>query len=137
MVPFRVLSRSNLAHRSHQWSLNPRPVKLLQPLVPLQKSQLLWNQTNPASFCKTSGVEVPLRQLVRCTEAQKCLFVSPFLVLATLTHSVSRKSFPCNSYANTRDGVGVSPSLHFSPSLPLRLSFRPQASSLQPPELLP
>src|SRR5260370_36795575 len=56
MVPFRVLSRTNLAYRSHHSGLNPRPVKLLQPLVPLQKSQLLWNQTNPASFCKTSGV---------------------------------------------------------------------------------
>src|SRR5260370_3112141 len=118
MVPFRVLSRSNLAHRSHQWSLNPRPVKLLQPLVPLQKSQLLWNQTNPASFCKTSGVGVPLRQLVRCTEAQKCLFVSPFL--ATLTHSVSRKSFPSHSYANTRHaGVTAPPFLPLPPSLPL------------------
>src|SRR5712664_1878791 len=30
----------------------------LQPLVHLQKSQLLWNQTNPASFCKTPGVGV-------------------------------------------------------------------------------
>src|SRR5260370_9680637 len=118
MVPFRVVTRSILALLSHQWSLNPRPVKLLQPLVPLQKSQLLWNQTNPASFCKTSGVGVPLRQLVRCTDAQKCLFVGPFL--ATLTHSVSRKPFPCNSYATTRDGgVTFAPFLPLAPSVPL------------------
>ena len=37
-----------------------------------------------------------------CAEAQKCLFVSP--LFATLTHSLSRKSFPWHSYANTRDG---------------------------------
>jgi hypothetical protein len=40
---------------------------------------------------------VPLCELLRCTEAQKCFFVSP--LPATLTHSVSRKSFPCHSYA--------------------------------------
>src|SRR5258708_1885891 len=45
---------------------------------------------------------LPFRKLVRCTEAQKRLFASP--LLATLTHSLSRKSFPCHSYANTRDG---------------------------------
>src|SRR5216683_3036095 len=50
----------------------------------------------------------PLRDLVRCTEAQKCLSVSP--LLATLTHSLSRKSFPCHSYANTWDrGVTIAP----------------------------
>src|SRR5260370_29019698 len=118
MVPFRVLSRSNLAHRSHQWSLNPRPVKLLQPLVPLQKSQLLWNQTNPASFCKTSGVggtPSATRPLHRSAKMPLC------------------KSFPCHSYANTRDGgVTVAP---VSASVSLCLSF--QAPSLQPRELLP
>ncbi len=102
MVAFRVLSRTNLTDPSDHSSINPRPFNLLQPLVPLQKSQLLCNQANPASFSKTPGVGVPLWELVRCTEAQKCLFVTP--LLATLTHSVSRKSFPCHSYANTRDG---------------------------------
>jgi len=91
---------------------NPFAPMLLQALWSLQKSQLLWNQANPASFCKTPGV--PLRKLVRCTEAQKCLFVSP--LLATLTHSVSRKSFPCHSYANTRDGGASAPPRH--PLLP-------------------
>src|SRR5260370_27461118 len=95
MVPFRVLSRTNLAYRSHHSGLNPRPVKLLQPLVPLQKSQLLWNQTNPASFCKTSGVggtPSATRPLHRSAKMPLC------------------KSFPCHSYANTRDGgVTVAP----------------------------
>src|SRR5713226_5092833 len=31
------------------------PSNLLPPLCRLQKSQLLWNQANPASFCKTPG----------------------------------------------------------------------------------
>src|SRR5260370_1736306 len=57
---------------------------------------------------------VPLRELARCTEAQKCLSVTP--LFATLTHSVSRLSFPCHSYANTRDGdtTVVSQSFFFS-----------------------
>ena len=67
--------------------------------------------------------------LLRCTEAQKCLSVTP--LLATLTHSVSRKSFPCHSYANTRDGdATVAP---ISASVSLCLSFKPPVSSLQPP----
>jgi hypothetical protein len=58
-------------------------------------------------------VGVPLRAFLSCTDAQKSPFVSP--LLATLTHSVSRKSFPCHSYANTRDrGVTPSPK-SFSP----------------------
>ncbi len=58
---------------------------------------------------KPPGVRVPPRDGCR-TEAQKCLSVSPFL--ATLTHSVSRKSFPCHSYANTRDrGATLAPNL--------------------------
>jgi len=53
-------------------------------------------------FLQNTRGGISRRELVRCTEAQKCLFVSP--LLATLTHSVSRKSFPCHSYENTRDG---------------------------------
>ena len=41
------------------------------------------------------------------SEAQKWRFVSP--LFATLTDSLSRKSFPCHSYANTRDGGGTTP----------------------------
>ncbi len=177
MECFRMLSRTNLADPSRRSSLNPRPVNLLQPLfypeprrVRSQKSQVLYNQANPASFCKTPGWGVPSQisplesatsislflalsagcegfplqlqllqlrirrrmrilsddqesteshspfsplatcpsplscsELLRCTEAQKRLFVSP--LFAALTHSVSRKSFPCHSYANTRDEV--------------------------------
>src|SRR5712692_2589477 len=59
------------------------------------------------------GVYYPLRALLRCTEAQKYLSVTP--LLATLTHSLSRKSFPCHSYANTRDGGATMP-FQFFPS---------------------
>ncbi len=87
--------------------------------------------TSSALFSQNTRGGTPLRDLVRCTEAQKCLSVSP--LLATLTHSLSRKSFPCHSYANTRDGgVTVAP---VSASVSLCLSF--QAPSLQPRELLP
>jgi hypothetical protein len=47
VLSFRVFSRRNLAYPSRRSSLNPRPVNLLQPLVQLQKSQLLCNQGNP------------------------------------------------------------------------------------------
>src|ERR1700676_5581322 len=43
----------------------------------------------------------------RAPEAQKRLSVSP--LAATLTHSASRKSFTCHSYANTRDGCATPP----------------------------
>ncbi len=58
--------------------------------------------TTSALFLQNTRGGIPLRELVRCTEAQKCLFVSP--LLATLTHSLPRKSFACHSYENTRDG---------------------------------
>src|SRR5258708_3624977 len=68
--------------------------------------------TTSTLFLQNTRGGIPLRDLVRCTEAPKCLFVSP--LLATLTHCLSRKSFPCHSYANTRDGdatlAPVSPS---------------------------
>jgi hypothetical protein len=56
VLPFRVFSQTNLVGTGRPSSLNPRPVNLLQPLVQLQKSQLLYNQADPASFCKTPGV---------------------------------------------------------------------------------
>src|SRR5258708_17869618 len=59
VVPFRVLSRTNLAYFPHPSSLNSRPVNLLQPLCRLQKSQLLYYQANPASFCKIPAWGVP------------------------------------------------------------------------------
>src|SRR5229473_2587924 len=60
------------------------------------------SQIIPHSPLATRHSPLSSWELLRCTEAQKCLSVSP--LLATLTHSVSRKSFPCHSYANTRDG---------------------------------
>src|ERR1700676_5366266 len=99
---------------------------LLRTLCPRQKSQPLCNQANPASFQKTPGVWGPLpspdlhesqvtshkSRPSSCAEAQKCPSISP--LLATLTHSLSRKSFPCHSDADTRDGGAPLPKF-FSP----------------------
>ncbi len=82
--------------------------RLFFSLCALFRAPIVCFQQLRNSFCKTPGVAYPLREPVRCTEAQKCLPVSP--LLATLTHSLWRKSFPCHSYANTRDGgVTVAP----------------------------
>jgi len=54
------------------------------------------------TLCAKYREWVPVQSLVRCTEAQKHRSVTP--LFATLTHSCSRKSFPCRSYENTRDG---------------------------------
>src|ERR1700676_1652952 len=99
---------------------------LLRTLCPRQKSQPLCNQANPASFQKTPGVWGPLPSLdlhesqvtihksrpSSCAEAQKCPSISP--LPATLTHSLSRNSFACHSYANTRD-MGATLPKFFSP----------------------
>jgi hypothetical protein len=59
---------------------------------------------------------VPFRP-ASCAETQKWRFASP--LFATLTDSLSRKSFPCHSYANTRDGgVPIPPN-----SIPILLAF--------------
>src|SRR5260221_8455897 len=105
MVALRLFSPRPFSSPTRPASFNPRPVNLLQPLGSLFPTPALCFQQLAASFPKRPGVGVPLRD-GRCTEAQKCPSVSPFL--ATLTHSVSRKSFPCHSYANTRDR-GVTP----------------------------
>src|SRR6266852_5627923 len=122
MVPLRVLSRTNLARSSPSTSFTssisftsfrlrtlvyPEPRRDLS-LCSFLDSRPLFSITSglPAVaglFLQNTRGGIPLRDLVRCTEAQKCLSVSP--LLATLTHSLSRKSFPCHSYANTRDGV--------------------------------
>ena len=95
-----MLSRTNLPYPSRRSVPNPRPVNVLQPLCALFAAPVLSFQQLAASFSKTPGLGVPLRDSP-CTEAQKCPSVSP--LPATLTHSLSRKSFPCHSYANTRD----------------------------------
>ncbi len=113
MVPFRVLSRTNLAYSPVTPALSLRVSEicgLFNSLCALFATPVFCFQQLADSFCKTPGVAVPLRELVRCTEAQKCLFVSP--LLATLTHSVSRKSFACHSYANTQDGGASAPPRH-------------------------
>src|SRR5712692_10627603 len=106
--------------------LLPSACALLNSLAALFPTPVLCFQQLPHSFPKTPGVAYPLPELVRCTEAQKRLFVSP--LLATLTHSVSRKSFPCHSYANTRDGgVTLAPVSAF-----VLVSVQPRTSNLEP-----
>jgi hypothetical protein len=107
-----VSSRRNLSYPSRRSSPNPRPINRLQPLFPYSVAPVLCFQQLAASFPKSPGVGVPLRE-GRCTEAQKCPSVSP--LPATLTHSVSRKSFACHSYANTRDRGVTPPPKFFSP----------------------
>jgi len=128
-----VLSRRNLSYPSRRSRPNSRPVNLLQPLCSLFAAPVLCFQQLAASFSKTPGVGVPLRD-GRYTEAQKCPSVSP--LPATLTHSVSRKSFPCHSYANTRDGGVTPPAKFFSllvyPERLLRRATRHSPLALTP-----
>src|SRR5713226_6788648 len=117
MVPFCVLSRINLAYSPDTPALSLRVSEicgLFNSLCALFTTPILYFQQLADSFCKTPGVGVPLHDVGRCTGAQKCLSVSP--LPATLTHSLSRKSFPCHSYANTRD-MGVTAAPNFCSSL--------------------
>ena len=113
MLRFRVLSRTNLAGSSPSTSsisfASFRLRTLFLSLRSFSHPDPLFSITS-ALFLQNTRGGIPLRELARCTEAQKCLFVSP--LLATLTHSLSRKSFPCHSYANTRDG-GVTAATNF------------------------
>src|SRR5713226_5341022 len=64
-----------------------------------------------------SVLSVPLWQ-IHCPKLHRYAkkpIVSP--LFATLTHSLSRKSFPCHSYANTRDRSVTSPPIPNSVSL--------------------
>src|SRR5260370_3950221 len=114
MVPLRVLSGTNLAEFSPSTSFTSSISFASFRLRTLNLSLRSFSDSRPlfstasGLFLQNTRVGIPPRELVRCAEAQKCLFVSP--LFATLTHSVSRKSFPCHSYANTRDeGVTVAP----------------------------
>ena len=78
-----MLSRTNLPYSSRRSTPNPRPFKSLQPLCRSQKSQLLWNQANPASFAKTPGVGVPRKN--RPMESATYSLFSPDLFLTWLT----------------------------------------------------
>src|SRR6266851_7242136 len=119
IVPLRVLSRTNLAERTSLTSsisfISFRLRTLKLSCRSFCGSRPLFSITS-ALFLQNTRGGIPLREFVRCTEAQKCLFVSP--LLATLTHSVSRKSFTCHSYANTRD-MGVTAPNFFLPLTPI------------------
>jgi len=56
----RLPSRTNLIGPLPKPDLNSRPLNRLRPLSHCEKSQLLWNQANPASFSETPGVGVSL-----------------------------------------------------------------------------
>src|SRR5216684_2019509 len=93
-------------------SANPRHASLPPSYAPrdasipctLTRLRILPVTTGVYTFANSSVAPKP----------QKCLSVSP--LFATLTHSLSRNSFPCHSYANTRDGgtTVVSQSFFFS-----------------------
>ena len=130
MVPLRVLSRTDFAESSPSNSLSSsisftsfRLRTLFLSLHSFSHPDPLFSMTSALFWQNTRG-GIPLRKLLRCTEAQKCLFVSP--LLATLTHSLSRKSFPCLSYANTRDGCASARPLHSS----LPPSHAPRGASI-------
>src|SRR5260370_1637078 len=55
VVWLRVLSRTNLAHCSHNSSRNPRPFNLLQPLASPFATPVLCFQQLAASLPKTPG----------------------------------------------------------------------------------
>ena len=118
MVPLRVLSRTSLAGFSPSTSsisfASFRLRTLFLSLRSFSDPHRLFSTTS-ALFLQNTRGGIPLRDLVSCTEAQKRLFLSP--LVATLTHSVSRKSFPCHSYRNTRDGGVTVASVSASMSL--------------------
>src|SRR5260370_35809908 len=122
MVALRLLSAQNLAGCPPSISFTSSISFASFRLRTLKLSCRSFSGSRPlfsitsALFSQNTRGGIPLRDLVRCTEAQKCLFVSP--LLATLTHSLSRKSFPCHSYANTRD-TAAPPPRFFSPLSPL------------------
>jgi hypothetical protein len=91
-------------------------------------------------FCENTGGGIPLPDLhgshltshtsrPSCAKTQKRPPVSP--LPATLTDSLSRKSFPCHSYANTRDG-GASLPRFFSSGLQLSAFDWKLPSALSP-----
>ena len=96
--------------RSPRLSPTSAPTQRPAP-APIQSPRLAIIPTPPNSSSFTR----------RAREAQKALRASP--LFATLTHSLSRKSFACHSYANTRDGRAA-PSPIFSSALvyPLALT---------------
>ena len=129
-----MLSRRSPADPTRRSSPNPRLFIVLRTLLRSERTQLSYNKANPHSFDKTPGVGVPLRVLLSCTDTQRSPFVSS--LFATLAHSMLRKSFPCRSYANTRDRGATPPPKSFSPLVyPERLwrrATRPSPLALTP-----
>src|ERR1700676_4303436 len=52
--------------------------------------------SNSTLFFQNTRGGMPRQHFVSCAKTQKCQSASP--LLATLTHSLSRNSFPCHSY---------------------------------------
>ncbi len=78
-------------------------------------------------FCKNTRGGIPLQHFADCTEVQKRHFLSS--LSAALTHTLSRKSFPCHSYANTRD-TGATPPGFFPPLATRHSPLPPDRSSI-------
>src|SRR5579859_876516 len=76
----------------------------------------------PSFFPQPGMYPQPCNFPCRASKAQKHHFLSP--LFATLTDSLSRKSFPCHSYANTRDGGATPPPIFSAGSKYRRKSFR-------------
>ncbi len=85
-------------------------------------------------FLQNTRGGIPLRELLRCTEAQKGLSVSPFL--ATLTQTPGMGVPPLLLISSDFNSPLVYPERSSRRSLPFAHAgqFPPQASSVQPPE---
>src|SRR5216684_584513 len=128
MVPFRVLSRTNLAHHPLYSSLNPGLFIRLQTLLHSQKKSTPLESSKSGLFLqntRSGGTRSGTRPLHRSAKTPLC------------------KSFACHSYANTRDGgataapvsASVSPCLCGNPNFVRRL-FSHTYKSLFPQSLL-
>jgi len=107
--PHPLPSRRNLARSSGRSTSKSHHFSSLPALIFSCRS---FSDLDPL-FSITSGLfdkdtrgGIPLPAPSRVSQAQNRHFLSP--LLATLTDSLSRNSFPCRSYANTR-GVGITP----------------------------
>jgi hypothetical protein len=85
----------------------------LPPLCHLQKSQLLCNQANPASFAKIPGVGYPERvggtPVVVQLEDASLVSTSPFRIntCKSVSKQTTLSSFRINTYEKPREGDGV------------------------------
>ena len=85
----QYLLSSAAVHESPSTSHKSRLFMDLQPLRRSQKSQLLWNQANPASFAKTPGVGVP-RKNRAIESATYSLFFQDPVMTQLLSQSAER-----------------------------------------------